>query len=119
MKRRLGDRRTKSRFEIIGDLWGTLDTTATLVVRNLGTGGALLESPLPLTPDSVHWVSAVIDGSPQPMRLRVRHSSKTATASADSYLVGVEFMTLTDVTREFIQQQMLLGSHIVAPAEGV
>ena len=119
MKRRLGDRRTRGRFEIIGDLWGTLDTTATLVVRNLGTGGALLESPLPLTPGSVHWVSAVINGSPQPLRLRVRHSSIAAAGSPTPYLVGVEFMSLNDALREFIEQQVTLGTRTVAPAEGV
>ena len=119
MKRRLGDRRTKGRFEIIGDLWGTLDTSATLVVRNLGIGGALLESPLPLTPGSVHWVSALINDTPQPLRLRVRHSSTASAGSPTPYLVGVEFMTLTDTVREFIEQQVTLGIQSVAPAEGV
>lgn len=119
MKRRLGDRRVKKRFEIVGELSGTLDTTATLVVRNIGPGGALLESPHPLSPGSVHSVSAVIEGSPQPLRLRVRHSTKSSDSAACSYLVGVEFMTMTDVTREFIERQLRGGGRQAAAAEGM
>src|SRR5262245_42317214 len=62
MKRRIGDRRGKPRFEIVGDLWGSLDTSTTLTLKNLGRGGALIESPLPLAPDSTHWVTALADG---------------------------------------------------------
>ena len=62
MKRRIGDRRGKPRFEIVGDLWGSIDTSTTLTLRNLGRGGALLDSPLPLAPDSIHWVTALADG---------------------------------------------------------
>ena len=39
MKRRIGDRRGKPRFEIVGDLWGSVDVSASLTVLNLGAGG--------------------------------------------------------------------------------
>ena len=41
MKRRLGDRRVRPRFEIVGELWGTLETVLRLPLRNVGIGGAL------------------------------------------------------------------------------
>ena len=48
MKRRIGDRRSKPRFEIVGDLWASVDTTSSLLLQNVGPGGALLESTVPL-----------------------------------------------------------------------
>jgi len=115
MKRRIGDRRAKSRFEIVGDLWGSLDASATLVVRNLGTGGALLESSVPLVPDSVHWVSAVIDGHSQPLRLRVRHSTRNSASPEARFLTGVEFLTVTAATSAFIARHV--NAVHVSPAE--
>ena len=103
MKRRIGDRRLKSRFEIVGDLWGSMEATATLVVRNLGSRGALLESPVALAPDSLHWVNAIIDGEAQPMRFRVRHARDSASA-AGSYLIGVEFVVVNAATAAFIER---------------
>jgi hypothetical protein len=101
MNRRIGDRRAKSRFEIVGDLWGSIDASASLEIRNLGSGGALLESP-----DSMHWLSAVLDGDPHPIRIRVRHSVKDVAPNRSRYLLGVEFVSLTPAAREFIQRQI-------------
>ena len=102
MKRRIGDRRLKSRFEIVGDLWGTMETTATLVVRNLGPRGALLESSVSLAPDSMHWVHAFVDGEAQPLRFRVRHA--IGGASDGPYLIGVEFVVVNEQTQAFIDR---------------
>jgi hypothetical protein len=104
MKRRLGDRRAKARFEIVGELWGNIETSMSLVVRNIGDGGALLESPVALEPGSLHWVSALIDGDPQPVRFRVRHSTRTTAGADANYLLGVEFVSLTPAISEFVQR---------------
>jgi len=107
MKRRIGDRRSKARFEIVGDLWGSLDANATLIVRNLGSRGALLESPVALPPDSMHWVSAFIDGHAEPLRLLVRYSVRNeAVRKPPRYLTGVEFVSVTPATEAFIRQQL-------------
>ena len=50
MKRRLGDRRGRPRFEIVGELRGTLDTVIGLPLVDIGKSGALVESPVALTP---------------------------------------------------------------------
>ena len=117
MKRRIGDRRAKARFEIVGDLWGTLDPNATFTVRNLGSSGALLESPIALAPDSMHWVSAIIDGQAEPLRVLVRYSVRNEAASKPQYLTGVEFVSVTPATQAFIRQQ--LGEPQSGPAGGV
>jgi hypothetical protein len=102
MRRRIGDRRAKSRFEIVGDLWGSLEATTTLVVRNLGIRGALLESPVLLPAESMHWVQAIIDGEAHPLQFRVRHAG--AGTSERSYLIGVEFVVVNAITRAFINR---------------
>ena len=48
MERRLGDRRGRPRFEIVGELWGTLDTALSMPLLNVGRGGALVRSTVPL-----------------------------------------------------------------------
>lgn len=105
MKPRLGDRRARARFEIVGELWGTLETCTALVVRELGEGGALLESAVPLAPDSVHLASAFLGGGDaQPVRMLVRHCRKTMKAGEPRYLLGVQFVSVTAATTEFIRQ---------------
>jgi hypothetical protein len=103
MKRRIGDRRAKARFEIVGELWGSLDANATFTVRNLGSSGALLESPVALAPDSMHWVSAIIDGQAEPLRVLVRYSVRNEGAR---FLTGVEFVSVTPATQAFIRRQL-------------
>jgi hypothetical protein len=107
MKRRIGDRRSKPRFELVGDLWGSLDTTTSMRVQNLGRGGALLESSLPLAADSVHWVTALTEGQPHLVQIQVRHS--TAATGADNqarFLIGVAFLKLSPGLEEAIARQM-------------
>ena len=106
MKRRIGDRRTKPRFEIVGDLWGSADIAASLPVQNLGRGGALLDSPLPLATDSVHWVTAIADGQPHMLQIRVRHSTSVRNRERHRYLIGVEFLKLSPGVEEAIVRYM-------------
>ena len=110
MKRRIGDRRSKPRFEIVGDLWGSIDATASMLVQNLGRGGALLESPLPLAADSIHWVTAVADNQPHLVQIRVRHSQSVVTPNGRArYLIGVEFLKLSPGVEEAIVRYLELA----------
>jgi hypothetical protein len=110
MKRKIGDRRGKPRFEIVGDLWGSIDATASLLVQNLGRSGALLESPLPLAPDSVHWVTAMADNQPHLVQIRVRHSrAVTMPDGQPRFLIGVEFVKLSPGVEETIDGFMELA----------
>jgi hypothetical protein len=109
MKRRIGDRRNKPRFEIVGDLWGTIDVSSPLTVRNLGRGGALLESAVPLVPESVHAVVAVADGQPVPLQMRVRHSTPSDSTAGRRYLLGVEFLNVSPALDEFILRHVGVG----------
>jgi hypothetical protein len=120
MKRRIGDRRSKPRFEIVGDLWAIVDTTSSFLLQNVGPCGALLESTLPLAVDSVHWVTTVANGLQHLVKIRVRHSTATKTNDgATKFLIGVEFLMLTPAFGEVILRQMgidgtLLEAWVVA-----
>jgi hypothetical protein len=118
MKRRLGDRRVRPRFEIVGDLWGTLDTVLGMPLLNVGVSGALVRSPVPLTPQSVHHVAVNCDGQQTPTSVQVRHVRPVAgTDGRDFYLIGLEFLSMPAALVTQIQMWMNgNGQHVV---EGV
>ena len=92
-RRRLGDRRGRARFEIVGQLWGSLESVEPLHLHNLSRGGALIESRFPLQPESVHRLRFAYRGQVSDLQARVRHVTLVSTASMhDRFLVGVEFI---------------------------
>lgn len=96
------DRRGHARFEILGRVWGTLETTATMTVYNISLGGALVASPVPLDTDSVHQI-AVRRGSAQAaVHVRVRHARRDE-AGEGAYAIGMEFIELTPVLRALVE----------------
>ncbi len=95
MKRRLGDRRGRPRFEIVGDLWGTLDTVVGMPLVNIGRGGALVQSSVPLVADSIHHVAVSCDGQQTPTSVQVRHVRPiSAVDGQQHYLIGVAFLSM-------------------------
>jgi hypothetical protein len=94
-RRRLGDRRGRPRFEIVGQLWGALESVEPLHLHNLSRGGALIESRLPLQPESIHRLRFAYRGQVSDLQARVRHITPLSTASLhDRFLVGVEFISV-------------------------
>src|SRR3954469_5380737 len=95
VRRKLGDRRGRPRYDIVGDLWGTLETVIRLPLRNVGPGGALLESNVPLAAESVHRLVFTCDGDDTSTQVRVRHVKPMLSVMGDrSYLIGVEFLSV-------------------------
>ena len=118
MKRRLGDRRIRPRFEIVGDLWGTLDTVIGMPLLNVGLGGGLVQSSVPLTPQSVHHVAVSCDGQPNPTSVQVRHVRPVVGRDGrDVYLIGIEFLTMPAGLNTQIQAWMNSdGQHLAGSA---
>jgi hypothetical protein len=105
VRRRLGDRRARPRFDILGDLWGTLETVLHLPLRNIGRGGALLESATALVPESVHRLTMRAGGQDVSTQVRVRHvEAQRGMSGEPSYLIGVEFLSMHPVLLEQIEQ---------------
>jgi len=98
MQRRLGDRRGRPRFEIVGELWGTLDAVVGMPLINVGRGGALVRSSIPLPPQSVHHVSVACAGQKAPTSVKVRHVRPVVGSDGrDYYLIGIEFLSMPAV----------------------
>jgi hypothetical protein len=89
--RRVGDRRANVRLEVVGDLWGTLETRKCAQVVDLNDTGALLRSPIALSPNSVHAVEVTEDGHSLSTEVRVCH---VRSGPAGSFLVGVQFLSV-------------------------
>ena len=111
-KERLGDRRGDLRFEIIGQLWGSLEALESLPLRNVGRGGALVESRLPLEPEAVHGVRLAYDARTTTIQTRVCHVTRIVNPSgAERYLIGLEFLELEAAALEQVD-------HLVAASGG-
>jgi len=98
VQKRIGDRRGRPRFEIVGTLTGTLETLRRLGIRNVGSGGALLETPVPFTPGSRITGRLTFKGHGRDIEARVRHvTTLRDPAEGMRYLVGVEWEASTRV----------------------
>ena len=93
--RRVGDRRSAVRHEVLGALWGTLEFHKPARVRDLNQDGALLEYPTPVLPDTVHTVTLEHDGARVSLHVRVRHTRQAMAPDGTAvYLAGVEFLSM-------------------------
>jgi hypothetical protein len=91
-KERLGDRRTDLRFEIIGQLWGSIEIVEPHPLLNLTRGGALIESRTRLNPDGVRAVRFRFNGTTHDIQARVRHVTSEAVPDGERFLVGLQFI---------------------------
>jgi hypothetical protein len=100
----MGERRARPRFEIVGgDLWGTLTATTSMTMKDIGAGGVLVESPVPLPAGSSHTVHTTLEGQLQQLQVRVRHcTSAPEREPGSAYVIGLEFMTITAAMKRFI-----------------
>jgi hypothetical protein len=118
-KDRLGDRRRDLRFEIIGQLWGSLETVEPLPLRNVGRGGALVESRLPLASDSVHGVRLAYDAHTTTIQARVCHVTPIVSPEGtERYLLGLEFLEPESAALEQIDNLVAASGGRPAPRMG-
>jgi hypothetical protein len=118
VRRKLGDRRIRPRYDIVGDLWGTLETVLHLPLRNVSPGGALIESHVPLPAESVHRLTFRCDGQDAAAQVRVRHVEPTVSVDGERmYLIGVEFLSLHPALVGQVERWMEVdGGEIAAEA---
>jgi hypothetical protein len=101
VRRRLVDRRKQPRFEIVGELWGTIETVLRLPIRDVGLNGALLESHAPLAVDSVHVLAWDAEGRETSAQVRVRRIQRV---TGHCFLIGVEFLARNPILTAQIQR---------------
>jgi hypothetical protein len=110
VRRKIGDRRIRPRFDIVGDLWGTLETVLQLPLRNVSRGGALIHSHVPLPSQSVHRLAFNADGHDVSVPVRVSHvDTQTSAEGERTYLIGVEFLAAQPALLELIDQWTIAG----------
>lgn len=103
-RRRLGDRRNRVRYEIVGQLWGSLETLEPMEVHNISQGGALVESRVPLNADSVQRFRLTAQEQALDLQGRVTHVSQRQDVTApENYLVGVQFVALPQPALDYIE----------------
>ena len=104
MNRAAGDRRDRVRFEVFGFFWGNLDVREAVRVRNLTSGGALIEADEPLAVESIQSICLTIDGQPTLSQVRVRHVRPAPDTSTAKFLVGVEFLSASSAFQEAVER---------------
>ena len=110
MRRKMGDRRIRPRFDIVGDLWGTLETVLRLPVKNVSRGGALIHSHVPLPSHSVHRLTFPSEGQELSVPVRVSHVDTQVSADGErTYLIGVEFLSVQPALIHQIDQWLGRG----------
>lgn len=101
--RRVGDRRSAVRLDVVGALWGTLEFQKHTRVRDLNQDGALLEFPVQVLPDTIQAVSFEHNGEQVSLRVRVRHVRRAnGPEGAAIYLAGVEFLSVPAALPELV-----------------
>jgi PilZ domain-containing protein len=110
VRRKIGDRRVRPRFDIVGDLWGTLETVLQLPLRNVSRGGALIHSHVPLPSQSVHRLAFNADGHDVSVPVRVSHVDAQTSADGErTYLIGVQFLSAQPALLELIDAWTITG----------
>ena len=114
MRRKLGDRRGRPRFDLVGDLWGSLEVFLFLALHDVGPGGALLHSRASLPTDSVHRLTLSVDGRDFTADAKVRHVRGVTDADGErGFLIGVEFLSTNPVLVSHLAE-LAMGEQRVA-----
>ena len=104
---RLADRRTAARFEIVGELWGSVQALEPLRFCNLAPEGALVESTAALPVGSVQPIRLVQGTRTTDVRAAVRHLSPVQVENGRRrYRVGLEFINVDDQAAAWIAHVM-------------
>lgn len=118
MRRKLGDRRARPRYDIVGDLWGTLEVALPMPLKNVGRGGALFESHVALPAESLQRITFDIDGQPTTTQVRIRHVQPQPVGPGDMrYLIGVEFVGVSPALAGHIERLLAATTGEQAGAE--
>lgn len=86
------DRRLAPRFEVVGDLWGSLQVRRVLSIVDVGASGALVESERLWEVGSVLSVGLADSADFASGQVCVKH---VRVGPAGNVLMGVEFLSMT------------------------
>ena len=94
MRRRLADRRHKPRYDIVGELAGTVETQMRFPMEDIGPGGAQFYAHVALPPGSVHSLTLMSGRQEFSTQVKVCHVRRTAGVDGEEmFAIGVEFLS--------------------------
>ena len=109
MRRGTGDRRQRPRFDVVGQLAGTLDAAVSMGLRDVGRGGAQVESFVRLATGSLHRATFNGDGTEAAVQVCVRHVEPVVSSTGEQrYLIGMEFVSPSPAVLELIERWLML-----------
>jgi hypothetical protein len=110
VRRKMGDRRVRPRFDIVGDLWGSLESVLRLPLKNVSRGGALIHSHVPLPVQSVHRIALPAGEQEVAVPVRVSHVDQQVSADGErTYLIGVEFVLAQPALLQLVERLLVAG----------
>ena len=110
VRRKMGDRRVRPRFDIVGDLWGSLESVLRLPLKNVSRGGALIHSHVPLPVQSVHRIALHAGEQEVLVPVRVSHVDQQVSADGErTFLIGVEFVSTQPALQQLVDQLLVAG----------
>jgi hypothetical protein len=110
VRRKMGDRRVRPRFDIVGDLWGSLESVLRLPLKNVSRGGALIHSHVPLPVQSVHRIAVHAGEQEISVPVRVSHVYQQVSADGErTFLIGVEFVSTQPALQQLVDRLLVAG----------
>jgi hypothetical protein len=99
-------RRAHLRFEVVGLMPGSVVTTQTLHVLNLGVSGALVEAGCALPEYAEYQVQLVLDQHVSEATVKVRRvvEVRPRPGEPSRYQIGLEFLSVTDEAADEINR---------------
>jgi hypothetical protein len=89
------DRRRSPRIDLLADLHGHLVTLdERVLVRQIGTGGMIVETTAPLSPRTEHDFRLTVGSTAFTVKARVVHGRVSVDGDSVSYVTGLEFVAL-------------------------
>ncbi len=101
-----GDRRLQPRFQVIGQFWMSLDFEADVLLRDVATGGMLIESVFETPFKPIRAARIALPGDSNTIDAIVRHVTRLEPVSErrETYLIGFEFVNMTPATRMLLER---------------
>lgn len=73
-----------------------VETDRAFPLVNIGRGGALVRSVVPLDVGTIHKMRLIVGEEATELDVEVRHVTRLAGSATPGYLLGVEFVRLSD-----------------------
>jgi hypothetical protein len=101
------EKRDRERLTVLGDLVGEVMVLEPMLIREIGTAGATIETRFPLQLDSLHDLRLLLGDRPVIVKGRVVHSHITdVDQDVVTYRTGIEFVEPSDHANHAIAEYL-------------